>query len=399
MAHVDANDDFDLEADLAPYRAPVPVPPPRAPPLPPLPPGPPPPLPPADTWRPPPAPAPAPALSPDEGGPRTVTVALVRQVDLPAGARTYEVWMTRYGGRPWVFPSIDLGRHGHNVADAVAHVVARQRRCMDPAAFRDAEAVAGGRGRGPRRPAPAFCHEVQDTVFVVHALRPVAWPAPGHAGAGGLRVQPLPVEGAWVCETELATHELVGPPSAYGCPVAPWALEQWESLPLRCRFASDHPPLVLYHGTEEGFLAGIARSGLRPGPASAHAMLGPGVYMARFDKGLSFARHDVDNRGRHTPGVLLRVLLVTAPMTGSLTGGAVRVLTAADVCACGCGRAFVDHTGARATERTATGRVTAVAVPDNAGSATRRAEWCVKDVRRLCILGCFAESTCAGGGL
>jgi hypothetical protein len=104
-------------------------------------------------------------------------------------------------------------------------------------------------------------------------------------------------------------------------------------------------------------------------------MLGVGVYCARWDKACDFARHDVDNVARVDGGAVLRVALCLPHPS------ALRVLGPEDVCDCGCARAFVDHTGARGVG------FSGVAVPDNAGSATRRVEVCVKDADLLVVLG------------
>ena len=366
---MDDNDlEDDLDPDLAPFRAEAPaaapIPPPKAPPLPPLP------------LEPEPL---TPSLSPPQasgGSPpfQSVTLLLVREVDWrPDLPRFFEAWMTRFENKPWTFPTLALDRHQGDVQAAVCHCLARQRRVMAPFDFRVAEDLV-------RRGAPAHCMPVGRTLLLVFAL-PV-WRRHKSGGTapalpGVCAVPP----GTWVCESELAEHEVVGPPSCMGTPIASWALEQWEALPMACRFASPTPPLVLYHGTEAKFLASIGHRGLLPGPQSMHAMLGPGVYLARWDKAVDFARHDVDNRPRGTAGVVVRALLFWGPRAR------VRMLTAEDVCGCGCGRAYVDHEGMH-TRRIG---VSAVGVPDNAGSATRRAEWCVKAVSQLGLQAAYYQ--------
>lgn len=182
----------------------------------------------------------------------------------------------------------------------------------------------------------------------------------------------------WAVESELSDHAAVGPPVVYGIPVCPFSVEAWQALPPGCRFASTSPPLVLYHGTGLSRAPGITKAGLKPGPGSSWAMLGPGVYLARWDKASDFARHTVDNVVRTEPGAVFRVMVC-----GAADERLVRTLTAEDVCVCGCARAFVDHEGLYGKGFVLT------AVPDNAGSATRRAEWCAHIPSVLVLLGCM----------
>lgn len=178
----------------------------------------------------------------------------------------------------------------------------------------------------------------------------------------------------WICESELATHDQVGPPSAFGVPIAPWALSVLSALPIRLRFASPTPPLVLYHGTETRFKHDILRLGLKPSVQSDAAMLGRGVYFARWDKALDFARHDAYNVLRSTPGIVLRCIVDT---------GRTIEMTSTAICTCGCGKPYVDHLSDHSR-----GYQT-VFVPDNALGATRRAEWCVKDPDLIHLEGVF----------
>ena len=177
----------------------------------------------------------------------------------------------------------------------------------------------------------------------------------------------------WVCESEMAAHDQVGPPSAFGVPIAPWALAAYHKLPLHLRFASPSPPLVLYHGSEERFKEDIVHYGLKPS-ARNESMLGKGVYFARWDKAVDFAIHDAYNVARATPGVIFRCIVAV---------GRTLTMSSTMVCTCGCGKPFVDHTGEHSIGfRT-------VFVADNSVGATRRAEWCVKDPDAIVMDGVF----------
>lgn len=182
----------------------------------------------------------------------------------------------------------------------------------------------------------------------------------------------------WAMESELVDHEALGAANVYGVPVCPFSIQSWQMLPVKARFATSTPPLVLYHGTGASAVASILRSGLKPGPGSDRAMLGPGIYLARWNKAKDFANHTVDNIERVEPGAVLRVAVCAAG--GSNTDRFVRTLTAEDICTCGCARAFCDHNGSLGKA------FPVVAVPDNAGSATRRAEWCVRRPEMLLVL-------------
>jgi hypothetical protein len=189
--------------------------------------------------------------------------------------------------------------------------------------------------------------------------------------------RPVP-EVVWAVESELCDHKDVGQAAVFGIPVCPFTIEAWQSLPMDCQFASITPPIVLYHGTGLAAARAISRKGLRPGSASAQAMLGPGVYLARWNKASDFGRHTVDNIMRMEPGIVARVLLCGIGGAGSAPN--IRQLTRHDVCTCGCARAFVDHEGLQARGFAIT------MVPDHAGSATRRAEWCVRQPELLVVL-------------
>ena len=177
----------------------------------------------------------------------------------------------------------------------------------------------------------------------------------------------------WMCESQLATHSDVGPPSAFGIPIAPWTLATFYALPPSMRYASPTPPLVLYHGTDASAAPGIATGGLKPAPRK-DAMLGPGVYFGRWDKARDFATHDASNDVRATPGVVVRCIVVPGP---TLT------MQASMRCTCGCGKPFVDHSGDHSRGyRT-------VFIADNSIGATRRAEWCVKEPDAIHVDGIF----------
>jgi hypothetical protein len=164
----------------------------------------------------------------------------------------------------------------------------------------------------------------------------------------------------------------MGPASAFGCPVSTKSLAALRQLPLHLQFASMTPPLVLYHGTDAAAAALIGAVGMLP--SAKAGMLGPGMYFAKWDKAAQFAREDADRVVRTTPGCVLRAIVAPAPT---------RTMTAADVCTCGCARAFVDHNGRHAAGTDITH------VPDNSLPATRRAEWCVRNPDVVLVDGVF----------
>ena len=177
----------------------------------------------------------------------------------------------------------------------------------------------------------------------------------------------------WLCESQLATHEHIGPPGAFGLPIAPWTLASFYSLHPSLRFATSSPPLVLYHGTDARLSKEIAENGLKPSPGKA-AMLGPGVYFARWDKAYDFASHDSGNDLRPEPGIVVRCIVLA---------GETRVMSSRMRCSCGCGKPSVDHNGEHSRGcRT-------VFIPDNSLGATRRAEWCVKEPDAIHVDGIF----------
>jgi hypothetical protein len=134
-----------------------------------------------------------------------------------------------------------------------------------------------------------------------------------------------------------------------------WCLAKRKSVAAPAAPAAPTPPLVLYHGTSAAAFARICADGALL-PSNRDAMLGPGVYFARWDKACRFATRD-----GAADGVVLRCVVFT---------GAVAVVGADHLCTCGCAQSGVDHKGEfAATHDTAF-------VPDGA-SSVRAAEWCV----------------------
>ena len=118
--------------------------------------------------------------------------------------------------------------------------------------------------------------------------------------------------------------------------------------------------------------AGIAEVGLLA--STGPSMLGPGVYLAKWDKATSFATHDASNTARSEHGVVVRCIAFT---------GSTCTMARDMVCTCGCGVPFVDHQthygkGYRTTY-----------VPDHSLPATRRAEWCIRDPAAIVCDGIF----------
>lgn len=212
----------------------------------------------------------------------------------------------------------------------------------------------------------------------------------GSGGANITRVFMLPDDGdrgiarysiteppgtAWVAESELSGHDDVGKPAAYGVDIAVRTVNLAASLPVKLRFATSEPPLVLYHGTSEdaaetACLPLHAGGGLRMG--AKDQMLGPGVYLARLDKALKYAGVDATFAVRAARGAVLRCVVFP---------GAVLRRTRHDMCCCGCNKPFVDHHGSAAA---AAGSDTTF-VPDGAVGATMHAEWCVHEPSRVVI--------------
>jgi hypothetical protein len=311
--------------------------------------------------------------------PRAVLI-LVRKRTLPdIGATYFEAFMTSWQRKPWRFPEAPLhDLSPDSVHRGMCHAYTRARSALQEADAGSRSGAASARqasrlvhGGHPCMHFPCWDGAGVAAVFklpdVVGALFD-AGHGPGlHGAQDGPHLGQSLGQGAWVSESELARHATLGDPAAYGVPISPGSLDVWHQLPLDCQFASTSPPLVLYHGTSAEAVPGILALGLKPGADSAVAMLGPGVYLARWDKAVDFARHDADNKPRAVPGCVLRVVMQAAP-------DQVRVLGPADVCECGCGRSCVDHLGTFAK-----GGVKVVAVPDFASGASRRAEWCIKD--------------------
>jgi hypothetical protein len=201
-----------------------------------------------------------------------------------------------------------------------------------------------------------FLNGLQCKVYLVH-IEATQLPRPDRV----LRGQP---QMYWVTGVELSGHAHLGPPCVCGLPVAKAAVSLYEAMPLKLRFATKTPPLVLYHGTAREATQSIATSGLLP--TAKPGMLGPGVYLARWDKASTFA----DKAG----GVLVRCLVFP---------GNTYVMTPDDVCTCGCAQAYVDH-------NTHYGKgYTTTYVGDNSLPATKRAEWCVRDPTSVLVDGCF----------
>jgi hypothetical protein len=168
----------------------------------------------------------------------------------------------------------------------------------------------------------------------------------------------------WVTGVELSGHAHLGPPLVCGLPVAKSATALYEAMPVKLRYASKTPPLVLYHGTSKAATQSIATAGLLP--TAKPGMLGPGIYLARWDKASTF----VDKAG----GVLVRCIVFPGPTY---------VMCQEDVCTCGCGQAYVDH-------HTHHGKgFTTTYVADDSLPATKRAEWCVRDPAAVLVDGSF----------
>lgn len=182
----------------------------------------------------------------------------------------------------------------------------------------------------------------------------------------------------WAVESELAFSTPTSAPGRgphiYQTPVCKHVLRLLQDLPMEFRFASSDPPLVLYHGTSVSAAETILRTGgrLLPTTQSGSAMLGSGVYLARWDKAVSFAQHNADNVTRGEGGAVLRCLVWPSGHTVELDSKW--------VCACGCSKAFVDHLGLAGGKD-----ADVIKVPDDCGHATKRAEWCVRDPSRLFV--------------
>jgi hypothetical protein len=203
-----------------------------------------------------------------------------------------------------------------------------------------------------------------------HRVYLVPWESTQRPSTGRrLRVPPAFF---WLAESEVAAHVALGPPAAFGCPIARRSLAALRALPLHLQFASMTPPLVLYHGTDAATAALIATAGMLP--SAKGGMLGPGMYFAKWDKAAQFAREDADRVARAVPGAVCRVILLDAPT---------RTMTVDDVCTCGCARPYVDHNGRHAAGTAVT------YVPDNSLPATRRAEWCVRNPDVVIVDGIF----------
>ena len=182
----------------------------------------------------------------------------------------------------------------------------------------------------------------------------------------------IPPSMVWAAETEFAVHVQVGMPAVLGKPICTRSLAAIKQLPLELQFASATPPLVLYHGTAYTSAAAIATGGFKLG----NGMLGPGVYVSKWDKAERFMRETADRLPRAEPGAIVRLLLFAAP-------SAMKTMTVDDVCGCAqCAaqpKPFVDHDGVAGRSKPVT------FVADNSLPATRNAEWCVRDTSLLMV--------------
>ena len=187
------------------------------------------------------------------------------------------------------------------------------------------------------------------------------------------RTLPHKAQFIWACESELNSHVQMGQPYCAGVAVSPRAAAAIAGMPLKLRFASMKPPLVLYHGTtiDAGNL--IATYGFKTG---AKSMLGEGIYFAKFEKALDFAFHDSSNVAREHPGAVVRTYVFIDSCA---------TMTADKLCTCGCDKPFVDHQGKHGEASDAT------FVPDNSLPATKRAEWCVRDPSK-CFVDCLISA-------
>jgi hypothetical protein len=186
---------------------------------------------------------------------------------------------------------------------------------------------------------------------------------------------------AWLAECEMATHVHMGNAEAYGVPIARHTLRACAALPVRLRFASKTPPLVLYHGTSRAVGDAICAGGLKL--SSKVGMLGSGLYLAKWRKATKYTAQDSLFVKRSEPGVVVRcIVFPTATET--------RVMTRDMLCACGCAREFVDHLSTHAEGYRMS------MVPDDSLPATRHAEWCVKDIASVFADAVYASSEGAG---
>jgi hypothetical protein len=177
------------------------------------------------------------------------------------------------------------------------------------------------------------------------------------------RQLPGPPAMAWITEAELAVRLGVSDvPTAFGCQFSPRSLHAHTSLPIHLRFASECPPLVMYHGTDADAAAAIAATGFLP--STKIGMLGPGIYFAQWDKAVQFSAEDANRKKRSEPGKVLRCYAFPKNCV---------TMTADKICTCGCGQPYVDHNVVHAAGAEAT------FVPDHSLPATRRAEWCVRN--------------------
>jgi hypothetical protein len=282
-----------------------------------------------------------------------VAVIFIRQRQFKAHT-WYEFLMEYYGGT-YQFPSAPA-EGGPDPVMSVLHHCSKRGMLFQP--------------RNIKELAPCFRLEVSTSANLRHIVYLVPWrttqrPKPE-------RRLKAPPTFYWLVESELAAHVQLGSPSAFGKPINRQSLEALSKLPLNLQFASMHPPLVLYHGTDAVAASIIGASGMLPNAKTG--MLGPGMYFARWDKASDFAVKDAERVARPVPGCVIRVISSVASC---------REMTLTDVCQCGCAKAFVDHTGHYGRGQDAT------YVPDNSLPATKRAEWCIRNPETILVDGVF----------
>lgn len=288
--------------------------------------------------------------------PETVVVVL-RRTALADKRRWFEFFVTLQptarGDAMYNFPRVHVESHHPDEYVSRVHAAARGTYAYAMGAKSRHVDVAAELARACTLIVEQRAYNVRVALYDVGAVRLAQW--------GSQRQRQFtaaaPPRRCWAVESELAWHEHVGKPSVYGVRAATFARACLEALPVDQRFCNAKPPLVLYHGTSADALPAIQRGGVLPSDAAA--MLGAGVYFARWDKAWRFAQRGAGSGAGS--GVVLRCVVFT---------GRTAVIAPHFLCTCGCAQRGVDHLATHAAKHD-------TAFVSGAATSVREPEWCV----------------------
>lgn len=264
----------------------------------------------------------------DDGyGPLTHAFILRREITSRGGIRWYEFLLV-HTPQGWAFPR---GEDPEDVEAALAASGAagvllpdRTRRPMVDPDHRDITCAS--------EPKTRF-HLV--AVALDQCWAAPVWTPPSDVHVGGQLPKTL-----WALESEMSSHETMGLPMPLEAPLTHGCLEAWQKLPVRRRFASENPPIVLYFPVPSlaKLRQDVEAMGGRLPTLPASSPQGPGVYLHRLGVAARRADPGASHRSRDRPCVLR--CAVFAPR--------IVMLMPSMVCTCGCKQMATDHGGVHA---------------------------------------------------